>query len=230
MMCKERKKMTRSKKYVGITIQVYAIAMFLLSLRNYAASSIRPTGMAEEIVLLSRPILYAIITVAALILIVIAWWKKENSTITIIVLIWMGALLLRNYAMYHLGNISAPLLLQLITDRVSETFIYEHAMQQYAIVVAKLDAFGTAICMIVTTLYQKDHFRNIKVNLILFIAVILGVNFVDGYIDKPEFIILIVNAFNLLNLFLYTKELNKGDSGKAFVELKSVKQIFENDE
>lgn len=222
--------MTKSKKYVGITIQVYAIAMFLLSLRNYAASSIRPTGMAEEIVLLSRPILYAIITVAALILIVIAWWKKENSTITIIVLIWMGALLLRNYAMYHLGNISAPLLLQLITDRVSETFIYEHAMQQYAIVVAKLDAFGTAICMIVTTLYQKDHFRNIKVNLILFIAVILGVNFVDGYIDKPEFIILIVNAFNLLNLFLYTKELNKGDSGKAFVELKSVKQIFENDE
>lgn len=222
--------MTRSKKYVGIAIQVYAIAMFLLSLRNYAASSIRPTGMAEEIVLLSRPILYAIITVAALILIVIAWWKKENSTITIIVLIWMGALLLRNYAMYHLGNISAPLLLQLITDRVSETFIYEHAMQQYAIVVAKLDAFGTAICMIVTTLYQKDHFRNIKVNLILFIAVILGVNFVDGYIDKPEFIILIVNAFNLLNLFLYTKELNKGDSGKAFVELKSVKQIFENDE
>lgn len=115
--------MTRSKKYVGITIQVYAIAMFLLSLRNYAASSIRPTGMAEEIVLLSRPILYAIITVAALILIVIAWWKKENSMI--IVLIWMGALLLRNYAMYHLGNISAPLLLQLITDRVSETFIYE---------------------------------------------------------------------------------------------------------
>ena len=220
--------MTRSKKYVGITIQVYAIAMFLLSLRNYAASSIRPTGMAEEIVLLSRPILYAIITVAALILIVIAWWKKENSTI--IVLIWMGALLLRNYAMYHLGNISAPLLLQLITDRVSETFIYEHAMQQYAIVVAKLDAFGTAICMIVTTLYQKDHFRNIKVNLILFIAVILGVNFVDGYIDKPEFIILIVNAFNLLNLFLYTKELNKADSGKTFVELKSVKQIFENDE
>ena len=166
---------------------------------------------AEEIVLLSRPILYAIITVAALILIVIAWWKKENSTITIIVLIWMGALLLRNYAMYHLGNISAPLLLQLITDRVSETFIYEHAMQQYAIVVAKLDAFGTAICMIVTTLYQKDHFRNIKVNLILFIAVILGVNFVDGYIDKPEFIILIVNAFNLLNLFIYTKELNKGE-------------------
>jgi len=77
---------------------------------------------------------------------------------------------------------------------------------------------------------SKDHFRNIKVNLILFIAVILGVNFVDGYIDKPEFIILIVNAFNLLNLFLYTKELNKGDSGKAFVELKSVKQIFENDE
>lgn len=228
MMCKERKKMTRSKKYVGITIQVYAIAMFLLSLRNYAASSIRPTGMAEEIVLLSRPILYAIITVAALILIVIAWWKKENSTI--IVLIWMGALLFRNYAMYHLGNISAPLLLQLITDRVSETFIYEHAMQQYAIVVAKLDAFGTAICMIVTTLYQKDHFRNIKVNLILFIAVILGVNFVDGYIDKPEFIILIVNAFNLLNLFIYTKELNKGDSGKTFVELKSVKQIFENDE
>ena len=222
--------MTKSKKYVGITIQVYAIAMFLLSLRNYAASSIRPTGTAEEIVLLSRTILYAIITVAALILIVIAWWKKENSTITIIVLIWMGALLLRNYAMYHLGNISAPLLLQLITDRVSETFIYEHAMQQYAIVVAKLDAFGTAICMIVTTLYQKDHFRNIKVNLILFIAVILGVNFVDGYIDKPEFIILIVNAFNLLNLFLYTKELNKGDSGKAFVELKSVKQIFENDE
>ena len=211
MMCKERKKMTKSKKYVGITIQVYAIAMFLLSLRNYAASSIRPTGMAEEIVLLSRPILYAIITVAALILIVIAWWKKENSTITIIVLIWMGALLLRNYAMYHLGNISAPLLLQLITDRVSETFIYEHAMQQYAIVVAKLDAFGTAICMIVTTLYQKDHFRNIKVNLILFIAVILGVNFVDGYIDKPEFIILIVNAFNLLNLFIYTKELNKGE-------------------
>ena len=123
----------------------------------------------------------------------------------------MGALLLRNYAMYHLGNISAPLLLKLITDRVSETFIYEHAMQQYAIVVAKLDAFGTAICMIVTTLYQKDHFRNIKVNLILFIAVILGVNFVDGYIDKPEFIILIVNAFNLLNLFLYTKELNKGE-------------------
>lgn len=123
----------------------------------------------------------------------------------------MGALLLRNYAMYHLGNISAPLLLQLITDRVSETFIYEHAMQQYAIVVAKLDAFGTAICMIVTTLYQKDHFRNIKVNLILFIAVILGVNFVDGYIDKPEFIILIVNAFNLLNLFIYTKELNKGE-------------------
>ena len=171
MMCKGRKKMTKSKKYVGITIQVYAIAMFLLSLRNYAASSIRSTGMAEEIVLLSRPILYAIITVAALILIVIAWWKKENSTITIIVLIWMGALLLRNYAMYHLGNISAPLLLQLITDRVSETFIYEHAMQQYAIVVAKLDAFGTAICMIVTTLYQKDHFRNIKVNLILFIAV-----------------------------------------------------------
>ena len=219
MMCKERKKMTRSKKYVGITIQVYAIAMFLLSLRNYAASSIRPTGMAEEIVLLSRPSLYAIITVAALILIVIAWWKKENSTITIIVLIWMGALLLRNYAMYHLGNISAPLLLQLITDRVSETFIYEHAMQQYAIVVAKLDAFGTAICMIVTTLYQKDHFRNIKVNLILFIAVILGVNFVDGYIDKPEFIILIVNVFNLLNLFLYTKELNKADSGKTFVEL-----------
>ena len=211
MMCKERKKMTKSKKYVGITIQVYAIAMFLLSLRNYAASSIRPTGTAEEIVLLSRPSLYAIITVAALILIVIAWWKKENSTITIIVLIWMGALLLRNYAMYHLGNISAPLLLQLITDRVSETFIYEHAMQQYAIVVAKLDAFGTAICMIVTTLYQKDHFRNIKVNLILFIAVILGVNFVDGYIDKPEFIILIVNAFNLLNLFLYTKELNKGE-------------------
>ena len=228
MMCKERKKMTRSKKYVGIAIQVYAIAMFLLSLRNYAASSIRPTGMAEEIVLLSRPILYAIITVAALILIVIAWWKKENSTI--IVLIWMGALLFRNYAMYHLGNISAPLLLQLITDRVSETFIYEHAMQQYAIVVAKLDAFGTAICMIVTTLYQKDHFRNIKVNLILFIAVILGVNFVDGYIDKPEFIILIVNVFNLLNLFLYTKELNKADSGKTFVELKSVKQIFENDE
>ena len=74
--------MTRSKKYVGITIQVYAIAMFLLSLRNYAASSIRPTGMAEEIVLLSRPILYAIITVTALILIVIAWWKKENSTDT----------------------------------------------------------------------------------------------------------------------------------------------------
>ena len=222
--------MTRSKKYVGITIQVYAIAMFLLSLRNYAASSIRPTGTVEEIVLLSRPILYAIITVAALILIVIAWWKKENSTITIIVLLWMGALLLRNYAMYHLGNISAPLLLQLITDRVSETFIYEHAMQQYAIVVAKLDAFRTAICMIVTTLYRKDHFRNIKVNLILFTAVILGVNFVDGYIDKPEFIILIVNAFNLLNLFLYTKELNKGDSGKAFVELKSVKQIFENDE
>ena len=36
-------------------------------------------------------------------------------------------------------------------------------------------------------------------------------NFVDGYIDKPEFIVLIVNAFNLLNLFLYTKELNKGD-------------------
>ena len=32
--------MTRSKKYVGIAIQVYAIAMFLLSLRNYAASSI----------------------------------------------------------------------------------------------------------------------------------------------------------------------------------------------
>ena len=122
MMCKERKKMTRSKKYVGITIQVYAIAMFLLSLRNYAASSIRPTGMAEEIVLLSRPILYAIITVAALILIVIAWWKKENSTI--IVLIWMGALLFGNYAIFHLGNISAPLLLQLITDRVSETFIY----------------------------------------------------------------------------------------------------------
>jgi len=209
MMCKERKKMTRSKKYVGITIQAYAIAMFLLSLRNYAASSIRPTGTVEEIVLLSRPILYAIITVAALILIVIAWWKKENSTI--IVLVWMGALLFRNYAMYHLGNISAPLLLQLITDRISETFIYEHAMQQYAIVVAKLDAFGTAICMIVTTLYQKDHFRNIKVNLILFIAVILGVNFVDGYIDKPEFIILIVNAFNLLNLFLYTKELNKGE-------------------
>ena len=82
--------MMRSKEYVGITIQFYAIAMFLLSLRNYAASSIRPTGMAEEIVLLSRPILYAIITVAALILIVIAWWKKENSTI--IVLIWMGAL------------------------------------------------------------------------------------------------------------------------------------------
>ena len=56
--------MTKSKKYVGITIQVYAIAMFLLSLRNYAASSIRPTGMAEEIVLLSRPILYAIINIA----------------------------------------------------------------------------------------------------------------------------------------------------------------------
>ncbi len=202
-------KMTRSKKYVGITIQFYAIAMFLLSLRNYAASNIRPTGMAEEIVLLSRPILYAIITAVALILIVIALWKNENSTI--IVLIWMGALLLRNYAMYHLGNISAPLLLQLITDRVSETFIYEHAMQQYAIVVAKLDVFGTAICMIMTTLYQKDHFCNIKVNLILFIAVILGVNFVDGYIDKPEFIILIVNALNLLNLFLYTKELNKGE-------------------
>ena len=150
-----------------------------------------------------------ILTAVALILIVIAWWKKEN--LTIIVLVWMGALLLRNYAMYHLGNISAPLLLQLITDRISETFIYEHAMQQYAIVVAKLDVFGTAICMIVTTLYRKDHFRNIKVNLILFIAVILGVNFVNGYIDKPEFIILIVNAFNLLNLFLYTKELNKGE-------------------
>lgn len=117
----------------------------------------------------------------------------------------MGALLFRNYAMYHLGNISAPLLLQLITDRISETFIYEHAMQQYAIVVAKLDVFGTAICMIVTTLYQKDHFRNIKVNLILFIVVILGVNFVDGYIDKPKFIVLIVNAFNLLNLF-YTQK------------------------
>ena len=78
--------------------------------------------------------------------------------------------------------------------------------------------------------WHNDHFRNIKVNLILFIAVILGVNFVDGYIDKPEFIILIVNVFNLLNLFLYTNELNKADSGKTFVELKSVKQIFENDE
>ena len=159
-------KMTSSKKYVGITVQVYAIAMFLLSLRNYAASSIRSAGTAEEIVLLSRPILYAIITAVALILIVIAWWKKENSTR--IVLVWMGALLFRNYTMYHLGNISAPLLLQLITDRVSETFIYEHAMQQYAIVVAKLDVFGTVICMIVTTLHQKDHFCNIKVNLILF--------------------------------------------------------------
>ena len=50
--------MTKSKKYVGITIQVYAIAMFLLSLRNYAASSIRASG---EILYYIAPSRYGIL-------------------------------------------------------------------------------------------------------------------------------------------------------------------------